>query len=59
MATGKYGGCHEECAEGQGVVRSFPPETLRQRVISGKVELDCRSGPVTILTPKEEKEIVH
>ena len=49
--------------EGKGLreasrLYNVPVETLRQRV-TGKVELDCRPGPPTVLTQEEEGEIVR
>ena len=49
--------------EGKGLreasrLYNVPVETLRRRV-TGKVEVDCRSGPPTVLTPDEEEEIAH
>ena len=49
--------------EGKGLreasrLYNVPVETLRRRV-TGKVELDCRPGPSTVLTQDEEREIVH
>jgi hypothetical protein len=37
---------------------NVPVETLRRRV-TGKVEMDCRPGPPTVLTLEEEGEIVR
>ena len=41
-----------------GRLYNVPVETLRRRV-TGKVDLDCRPGPATILTKEEEERIVH
>ena len=37
---------------------NVPVETLRRRV-TGKVDIDCRPGPTTVLTKEEEETIVR
>ena len=37
---------------------NVPIETLRRRV-TGKVELDCRPGPATVLTVEQEERLSH
>ena len=53
----------ESVNEGKGLrevsrLYNVPIETLRRRV-TGKVDLDCRPGPPTVLTREEENEIVR
>ena len=53
----------QSVANGQGLreaswLYNVPVETLRRRV-TGKVDIDCRPGPPTVLTPSEEQEIVR
>ena len=53
----------QSVADGQGLreasrLYNVPVETLRRRV-TGKVDIDSRPGPPTVLTPSEEQEIVR
>ena len=50
-------------SEGKGLreagnLYNVPVETLRRRV-TGKVDLDCRPGPPTVLTKEEESQIAQ
>ena len=63
MVQQKYACRCKECEEGNGTQRvsrlySVPVESLRRRVV-GSVDLDCKSGPPTVLNENEEDRLAQ